>query len=358
MNLDAYRTRVAVTGGAGFIGSNLLLYLVPLYSEYLFVNIDCLTYAANLANLSSIESRDNYRFEKVDVRNAAELAACFDKYRINAVIHLAAETHVDRSIDGPAEFIQTNIVGTFNLLERAVSVAKENPGFRFHHVSTDEVYGSLGETGTFSEQSPFGPNSPYAASKAAADHLVRSYHKTYGLNTVTTNCSNNFGSFQFPEKLIPLMIRNATERQPLPVFGDGLNVRDWLYVEDHCRAIDVVFHKGEAGRTYNVGGGNEVTNIDLVKSICRIMDQMLDGDRHEELIRFVEDRPGHDRRYAIDSSRIRDELGWQPKYSFEAALRATVEWYLDNDTWLESCISGDYRKYYERMYAYRLSGEK
>ncbi len=358
MNLNEYRTRVAVTGGAGFIGSSLLLHLVPSYSEYLFVNVDCLTYAANLANLSSIEHRDNYRFERVDIRNAGELAACFDKYRINAVIHLAAESHVDRSIDGPAEFIQTNILGTFNLLELAVGIAKDNPGSRFHHVSTDEVYGSLGDTGAFSELSPFKPNSPYAASKAAADHLVRSYHKTYGLNTVTTNCSNNFGPLQFPEKLIPLMIRNATERQPLPVYGDGLNVRDWLYVEDHCRAIDLVFHRGEAGRTYNIGGGNEVTNIDLVKSICRIMDELLDGDRHEDLIRFVEDRPGHDRRYAIDPRRIRNELGWQPQHSFAAALKATVEWYLDNDTWLENCVSGDYRKYYERIYADRLSGEK
>jgi dTDP-glucose 4,6-dehydratase len=358
MNLDAYRNRIAVTGGAGFIGSNLLLYLVPLYPEYLFVNVDCLTYASNLANLSSIEHQDNYCFEKVDIRKAGDLAACFEKYRINAVIHLAAESHVDRSIDGPAEFIQTNIVGTFNLLERAVSAAKEDAGFRFHHVSTDEVYGSLGTTGAFSEKSPFKPNSPYAASKAASDHLVRSYHKTFGLNTVTTNCSNNFGPYQFPEKLVPLMIRNATERQPLPVYGDGLNVRDWLYVEDHCRAIDLVFHKGVAGRTYNVGGGHEVTNIDLVKSVCRIMDELLDGDSHEELIRFVEDRPGHDRRYGIDSSRISGELGWQPEHTFETALRATVEWYLDNDTWLESCVSGEYRKYYERMYADRLAGDK
>ena len=358
MNLNDFSSRVAVTGGAGFIGSNLLLYLVPLYPDCLFINVDCLTYAANLANLGPVEGRENYRFEKVDIRNAQDLAGCFEKYQINGVIHLAAESHVDRSIDGPAEFIRTNIMGTFNLLELSVRAADKNAGLRFHHVSTDEVYGSLGDTGTFTEQSPFCPNSPYAASKAASDHLVRSYHKTYGLDTVTTNCSNNFGPLQFPEKLIPLMIRNATERQPLPVYGDGLNVRDWLYVEDHCKAIDLVFHKGQSGRTYNVGGGHEVTNIDLVKTICRIMDELLDGDRHEDLIRFVEDRPGHDRRYAIDSSRIRGELNWQPEHSFDDALRATVEWYLDNDSWLESCVSGDYRKYYERMYADRLSGEK
>ncbi|MCM2272150.1 MAG: dTDP-glucose 4,6-dehydratase [candidate division Zixibacteria bacterium] len=355
MDWTRYPRRIAVTGGAGFIGSNLLLSLVPKYPEYLFINIDSLTYAGNLANLKAIETADNYYFEKVNICDFAALRDCFEKYGINAVIHLAAESHVDRSISGPAEFINTNIVGTFNLLELARESGKTGP-FRFHHVSTDEVYGSLGETGYFTEESSFRPNSPYSASKASADHLVRAYHKTYGLDVVTTNCSNNYGPLQFPEKLIPLMLRNAVAGLPLPVYGDGMNVRDWLYVADHCQALDLVFHSGIAGKTYAIGGHNEITNLELVKLLCRTLDDLLGGGPRENLIRFVQDRPGHDRRYAIDASRIQKELGWRPEHSFEQGIRETVQWYLDHADWLESCISGEYLQYYARNYHHRTAG--
>ena len=353
MDIEQFDRRIIVTGGAGFIGSNLLMHLVPKYPDYLLVNIDCLTYAANLSNLKPIENSPNYVFERVNICDRPKLKECFDKYSVDAVIHLAAESHVDRSILGPADFINTNIIGTFNLLELARARMEQNTGFRFHHVSTDEVFGSLGETGLFSEETPYRPNSPYSASKAAGDHLVRSYHKTYGLNTVTTNCSNNYGPYQFPEKLIPLMIRNAREGLPLPVYGDGKNVRDWLYVEDHCRALDLVFHEGVTGRTYNIGGGNEIENIILVRRICRIMDERLGGGKRVDLIEFVKDRPGHDRRYAIDASLIERELGWTPQHGFDAGLQATVAWYLNNEEWLNNCISGKYLKYYEEMYSNR-----
>lgn len=354
MESTNFKSRIAVTGGAGFIGSNLLLRMVPKYQDYLFVNIDCLTYAGNLANLGALESASNYAFEKVNICDFQALQGLFEKYRFNGLIHLAAESHVDRSITGPSDFITTNIIGTFNLLELAREVSKTE-AFRFHHVSTDEVYGSLGESGFFVEESPYRPNSPYSASKASADHLVRAYHKTYGLDIVTTNCSNNYGPYQFPEKLIPLMIRNAIAGLPLPVYGDGGNVRDWLYVEDHCAALELVFHKGEMGRTYAIGGHNEISNIALVRLLCTTLDEFLGRGPRESLITFVEDRPGHDRRYAIDATRIKRELGWEPSCTFEDGLRRTVRWYLDNAEWLENCISGEYLQYYERMYHQRKS---
>lgn len=348
-----FERQIMVTGGAGFIGSNLLLYLAPRYPQYQFVNLDCLTYAGNLTNLKAIENLPNYRFEKVDICDFESLKRSFERYQIDGIIHLAAESHVDRSITGPAAFIQTNVIGTFNLLELVRERAAAGISIRFHHVSTDEVYGSLEEQGYFTEATPYNPNSPYSASKAASDHLVRAYHKTYGIDAVTTNCSNNYGPYQFPEKLIPLMIRNALAGIPLPVYGDGGNIRDWLYVEDHCRAIDLVFHKGKAGLTYNIGGHNEVRNIDLVHLICRILDSLVGGEPKERLITFVKDRPGHDRRYAIDASFIQKQLGWKPQYSFEDGIRKTVQWYLDNEQWLNDCVSGDYLHYYQKMYQNR-----
>ncbi len=353
-NTNFQRT-IYVTGGAGFIGSNLLLQLVPKYPRYLWVNLDCLTYAGNLSNLRAIEKAPNYRFERVDITDFDSLAAAFAHHDPDGIIHLAAESHVDRSITGPSTFVQTNIVGTFNLLELARKKAQRNgtDAIRFHHVSTDEVFGSLGPTGFFTEETPYRPNSPYSASKASSDHLVRSYRETYGLNVVTTNCSNNYGPFQFPEKLIPLMIRNAMEGLPLPVYGDGRNVRDWLYVEDHCRALDLVFHEGQAGETYNVGGHNEIENIELVRLICRTMDDLLGGGPSEGLITFVTDRLGHDRRYAINASKIERTLGWRPSVTFAEGLRRTIQWYLDNPEWLADCITGQYLKYYEDMYAGR-----
>ncbi|MCX6827219.1 MAG: dTDP-glucose 4,6-dehydratase, partial [candidate division Zixibacteria bacterium] len=326
---DKFEKRIIVTGGAGFIGSNFLLYMVPKYPQYLFINVDCLTYAGNLFNLTAIENEPNYKFEKTSICDFERLRECFDKYDVDGVIHLAAESHVDRSIVGPTEFIYTNVIGTFNLLELARRKAIQNGGFRFHHVSTDEVYGSLGEIGAFTEASSYNPNSPYSASKAASDHLARAYYKTYGLDTVTTNCSNNYGPYQFPEKLIPLVIRNACAGLALPIYGDGKNIRDWLYVEDHCRALDLVFHKGHRGETYNIGGHNEIENIKLVKIICRIIDEILaDGSEpKEKLISFVKDRPGHDRRYAIDSSYIESQLGWKPLYTFEAGLKKKIKCY-------------------------------
>ncbi len=348
--MSGYQKHIAVTGGAGFIGSNLLLQLVPKYPQYLFVNIDCLTYAGNLTSLISLEDSANYAFEKIDIRDAEGVSACFEKHDIDAVIHLAAESHVDRSIEGPAPFIETNIIGTFNLLRAALKRRDKTGEFRFHHVSTDEVYGSLGPEGYFTEETAYRPNSPYSASKASADHLVRAYHATYGLEVVTTNCSNNYGPYQFPEKLIPLMILNAQAGDELPVYGDGKNVRDWLFVEDHCRALDLVFHTGKTGQTYNIGGHNEIANVDLVRSICRLLDEELGGKARERLIKFVTDRPGHDRRYAIDATRIAEELGWKPQHTFDEGLRRTIRWYLDNNDWLDKCASGEYRDYYRRMY--------
>ena len=355
-DINNFEKRIAVTGGAGFIGSNLLGYMVPKYRQHLFVNIDCLTYAGNLLSLKSIENDPNYCFEKINICDYDVVENCFDKYQITDIIHLAAETHVDQSIANPAEFVATNICGTFNLLELARIRTDKKQNFRFHNVSTDEVFGTLDGTGKFTEESPYRPNSPYSATKAGADYLIRSYNKTYGLNSVVTNSANCFGPYQFPEKLIPLVIRNGLAKKPIPVYGDGQNIRDWLYVEDNCRAIDLVFHKGLAGLTYNIGGRNEVTNIDLAKNICRIIDEIngceANGKR-EELIQFVKDRPGHDRRYAIDPSFIESELGWKAKYSFDETLEKTVRWYLDNLEWMESCINGRYLKYYEETYTNR-----
>jgi dTDP-glucose 4,6-dehydratase len=348
-----YSRRIAVTGGAGFIGSNLLLQMVPKYPSYLFVNVDSLTYAGNLSNLLAISAAPNYRFERVNICDRVALESVFQRYEITDIIHLAAESHVDRSIEGPAEFIQTNIIGTFNLLELARLAHLSRRQFRFHHVSTDEVFGSLGATGKFCESTPYAPNSPYAASKASSDHLVRAYHTTYDLDSVTTNCSNNYGPYQFPEKLIPLMIRNACTAKPLPVYGDGQHVRDWLYVEDHCRALDLAFHKGESGETYCIGGNNEVKNLDLVRMLCTILDKRLGGDKRERLITYVADRKGHDRRYAIDAGYIKKSLGWSPTVDFESGLAKTVDWYLSNDEWMVRCVSGEYMNYYEKMYGNR-----
>ncbi len=348
-----FSRHIAVTGGAGFIGSNLLLHMVPKYPDYLFVNVDCLTYAGNLSSLKAIEQAPNYGFERIDICNYDALKECVARNQIDGVIHLAAESHVDRSIVGPAAFINSNINGTFNLLEMARRLHQDGKPFRFHHVSTDEVFGSLGSEGHFTEESPYRPNSPYSASKAAADHLVRAYHHTYGLETVTTNCSNNYGPYQFPEKLIPLMIRNATTGKDLPVYGDGRQVRDWLYVQDHCEALDLVFHKGKPGQTYNIGGHNEIENIELVRRLCGILDELLGGPPREKLIKYVKDRPGHDRRYAIDPSYIKRELGWMPRHTFEQGLKATIKWYLDNTAWLDGCLSGAYLKYYDMMYSNR-----
>jgi dTDP-glucose 4,6-dehydratase len=342
-----------VTGGAGFIGSNLLLRMVPRYGDSLFVNADSLTYAGNLSNLKDLEGRKNYRFERVDLRVSDEVGRLFERFAFTGVIHLAAESHVDRSIVGPADFVNTNINGTFHLLERVREAHQRGRKVRFHHVSTDEVFGSLGAAGHFSETSPYRPNSPYAASKAAADHLVRAYHHTYGLDVVLTNCSNNYGPYQFPEKLIPLVIANAREDKPLPVYGDGKNVRDWLYVEDHCAALEEVFFRGASGASYNIGGHQEIENLELVRLICRVMDERLGGAPRERLITFVKDRPGHDRRYAIDATRIEKELGWRPSCTLPEGIRKTVDWYLEHDEWLKACTSGAYRDYYERMYTQR-----
>ncbi|MFH2035359.1 MAG: dTDP-glucose 4,6-dehydratase [Candidatus Zixiibacteriota bacterium] len=346
-----HKKRIAITGGAGFIGANLIQYLVPQYPEYLFVNIDCLTYAGNLTNLRSVEKSRNYIFEKIDITDLEQLKICFEKYDINALINMAAESHVDRSILGPTDFIKTNIIGTFNLLELA---RQRRDDFRFHHISTDEVFGALDKTGYFNEKSPYNPSSPYAASKAGSDHLVSAYYKTYHLDCVISNSSNNFGPYQFPEKLIPLIIMKAVNLERIPIYGDGSNIRDWLYVGDHCRAIDLIFHKGESGGSYNVGGQNEITNISLAKKICRIIDNKLGYKDREKLIEFVSDRPGHDWRYAIDSSKIENELGWKASATFDVALKETVEWYLENNAWIENCLTGDYLKYYDDNYGSRI----
>ena len=323
--------RILVTGGAGFIGSNFLRLFVPKYPEHTFINLDKLTYAANLDNLIDIEKAKNYYFEQADIADYPRVQEIFKKYSPDIVVHFAAESHVDRSIVGPADFIHTNIIGTFHLLEACREHWKDKEGKLFHHVSTDEVYGTLGKTGYFTEESRYDPSSPYSASKASSDHLVRAYYRTYGLPVKITNCSNNYGPYQFPEKLIPLMILNALEGKPLPVYGQGENVRDWLYVEDHCRAIWLVIQKGRVGETYNIGGNNEWKNINIVYKICEILGEELGRDPMEfkRLITFVPDRPGHDLRYAIDSTKIRAELGWKPQETFETGLRKTVKWYLE-----------------------------
>ncbi|AUH65681.1 dTDP-glucose 4,6-dehydratase [Paracoccus zhejiangensis] len=333
--------KILVTGGAGFIGSAVVRLAVARGHEV--VNLDALTYAANLANVAPVAESNLYSFEEADIRDRAALDRIFSTHNPDVVMHLAAESHVDRSIDGPGAFIETNILGTYNLLEaaRANWISQGRPeSFRFHHISTDEVFGSLGETGQFTEETPYDPRSPYSASKAGSDHLVRAWHETYGLPVVLTNCSNNYGPYHFPEKLVPVVILKALAGKPIPVYGDGGNIRDWLYVEDHAVALLLVAEKGELGRSYNIGGENEARNIDLVRTICAHMDEMNPaGAPHERLITFVTDRPGHDRRYAIDPTRIRDELGWRPSVTVEEGLRRTVSWYLENRDWWEPLLT-------------------
>ncbi|WP_206811176.1 dTDP-glucose 4,6-dehydratase [Paradesulfitobacterium ferrireducens] len=337
---------ILVTGGAGFIGSNFLLAMVKKYPEDRFVNVDALTYAGNLANLKDIEDSPNYSFYKADIRERVPLEEVFKREEPAAVVHFAAESHVDRSIENPVAFAETNVLGTIQLLDLSRKYGVE----RFVQVSTDEVYGSLGPSGVFTEDSPLKPNSPYSASKSAADGFVRAAVETYGFNASITRCSNNYGPYQFPEKLIPLMIWRALEGRSLPVYGDGLNVRDWLYVEDHCRAIDLVLRHGQAGEVYNIGGNNERTNLELVKTVLRLL------DRPEDLIEFVKDRPGHDRRYAIDAGKIKRELGWEPQIRFEEGIQNTVKWYLEHEPWWRAIISGEYMNYYDRMYGQKYLG--
>jgi dTDP-glucose 4,6-dehydratase len=344
---------ILITGGAGFIGSHVVRLFVQQYPDYRIVNVDALTYAGNLENLRDVEDAANYIFEKVDITDAAAVEALFDRYRPDGVIHLAAESHVDRSITDPNSFIQTNVMGTANLLNAARAAWKgREEGKRFYHVSTDEVYGSLGDEGLFLETTPYDPQSPYSASKAASDHLVRAYGNTYGLPFVLTNCSNNYGPNHFPEKLIPLFIHNIQTGKPLPVYGDGKYTRDWLYVVDHARAIDTVYHNGRAGETYNIGGFNEWQNVELVKLLCKLMDEKLGRPpgTADKLITYVKDRPGHDRRYAIDATKIERELGWRPSVTFEEGLSKTIDWYLQNDEWLQHVTSGAYQHYYEQQY--------
>jgi dTDP-glucose 4,6-dehydratase len=347
---------ILITGGAGFIGSHVVRRFVKKYPHYKIINLDKLTYAGNLANLRDIENEPNYEFVKADIVDNEGIIGVFQKYPVDGVIHLAAESHVDRSISSPMEFIFTNIVGTVNLLNAARLSWKEHfEDNRFYHISTDEVYGSLGKTGHFLETTAYDPRSPYSASKASSDHLVRAYFHTYKLPVVISNCSNNYGPFQFPEKLIPLSINNIKNNKPIPVYGKGENIRDWLYVEDHASAIDLIFHHGKSGETYNIGGNNEWTNLSLIQELCKIMDWKLNRPKgtSANLITFVKDRAGHDLRYAIDSSKLKRELGWQPSLQFEAGLEKTVDWYLANEEWMNDVTSGDYQKYYENQYVKR-----
>lgn len=348
--------KIVITGGAGFIGSHVVRRFVKNYPDYTILNLDKLTYAGNLANLKDVELLPNYRFVKGDITDGAFINQLFETEQPDAVIHLAAESHVDRSITNPLEFVITNVVGTVTLLNAARNYWKGKfDKTRFYHVSTDEVYGSLGEDGMFTETTNYDPHSPYSASKASSDHFVRAYHDTYGLDTVISNCSNNYGSFHFPEKLIPLAINNIKQNKPVPVYGKGENVRDWLWVEDHARAIDLIFHKAKAGTTYNIGGHNEWKNIDLIRLLCAILDKKLDRADGESarLITFVTDRAGHDLRYAIDATKLKDELGWMPSITFEEGLEKTVDWYLANEEWLTDVTSGHYQQYYNEQYANR-----
>jgi len=347
-----YKKNILITGGAGFIGSHLVRLMVNKYPDYRIINLDKLTYAGNLKNLVDVENAPNYAFVKADICNKELIESTFEKYAITDVIHLAAESHVDRSIEGPMEFVMTNVVGTVNLLQVAKDFWKGEEGHVFHHVSTDEVYGSLGAEGLFEETTPYDPRSPYSSSKASSDHFVRAFQHTYGMPIKISNCSNNYGSHQFPEKLIPLMINNIVNKKPLPIYGKGDNIRDWLWVNDHASAIETIFHKGRIGESYNVGGLNEWTNIDLVKYLCRILDKKLgraEGE-NEKLITYVQDRAGHDMRYAIDASKIEKELNWHPSLKFEEGLDITVDWYLNNADWINDVTSGSYQEYYENMY--------
>jgi dTDP-glucose 4,6-dehydratase len=347
-----------ITGGAGFIGSAVVRQLIN-DTDYHVVNVDKLTYAGNLQSLASVSEDPRYKFEQVDICDAAEVNRVFREHQPDAVMHLAAESHVDRSISGPADFIQTNIVGTYTLLEAArvhwnSLEGERKANFRFHHISTDEVYGSLGDEGFFTEATAYEPNSPYSASKASSDHLVRAWHHTYGLPVVTTNCSNNYGPYHFPEKLIPLVILNAVNGKPLPIYGKGDNIRDWLYVDDHARALRCVLENGKLGETYNIGGWNEKTNLEVVLAICTILDELHpQGKPHNKLITYVADRPGHDKRYAIDATKIADDLGWKPQETFETGLRKTVAWYLANTDWVKGVTSGDYQHWVQKNYTNR-----
>lgn len=348
--------KILITGGAGFIGSHVIRLFVNKYPDYTIINLDALTYAGNLENLKDVEQQDNYRFVKANILDAPILEQIFQDYQITDVIHLAAESHVDRSILSPLDFVYTNIIGTVNLLNTAKKFWAGNmQDHLFYHISTDEVFGSLGDTGFFTETTAYDPRSPYSASKASSDHFVRAYHETYHLPSIVSNCSNNYGPNHFPEKLIPLFIHNILEKKALPVYGDGLYTRDWLYVKDHARAIDTIFHQGKAGETYNIGGFNEWKNIDLVTLLCRLMDEKLGRAKgeSEQLITYVKDRPGHDRRYAIDASKIKEQFGWEPSVTFEEGLSETIDWYLSNTEWLQHVTSGAYQHYYESMYGNR-----
>ena len=344
---------ILVTGGAGFIGSHLVRLLVSKYPNYHIINMDVLTYAGNLENLKDIEYKENYSFVKCDICDVEKVNQVFKKHQIDSVIHLAAESHVDRSINDPFSFARTNVMGTLSLLQAAKETWNGNfTNKLFYHVSTDEVYGSLGEEGFFTEKTAYDPHSPYSASKASSDHFVRAFSDTYGLPTVISNCSNNYGSYQFPEKLIPLFINNIVNNKPLPVYGKGENVRDWLFVNDHARAIDVIFHDGKLGETYNIGGFNEWKNIDLIKVMIKTVDRLLGREEgaSDKLITYVSDRAGHDLRYAIDSTKLKKELGWEPSLQFEEGIEKTVAWYLENQEWLDNVTSGDYQAYYQKMY--------